>query len=197
MGLVEKHLNTSSTKSLEVSLDAISQFSMFGCLNSTSAQINNYKETFIKKIQPLVKKCLEPAVYAWCYLGLTMADETFPSSENTMFEEAIYATYLTKQIDNLFALGEGLAILSDGWSSKNMKGLIDIPGTVLSIEFYPKRCEPILNNVLAFCDNPKPSLRKAGCIWLLSMVQYCTDDIIISRLEEIQKASFYEMLIRP
>lgn len=188
LGLVEKHLNTSSTKSLEVSLDAISQFSMFGCLNSTSAQINNYKETFIKKIQPLVKKCLEPAVYAWCYLGLTMADETFPSSENTMFEEAIYATYLTKQIDNLFALGEGLAILSDGWSSKNMKGLIDIPGTVLSIEFYPKRCEPILNNVLAFCDNPKPSLRKAGCIWLLSMVQYCTDDIIISRLEEIQKA---------
>jgi proteasome component ECM29 len=189
--LLDKNLSSSSTKLLKISLDAICQLSMFGCLGPTltlSPHIDSFKEKLIEKLTPLVKKCNESAIYTWCYLGLTYDNPLLSNDTSTIFEKLIYETHTTKQIDNLFSTGEGLAILSNGWLSKNMKDLNDIIGTQTPEYLNPNRCTYILDQVLKYCKTTKPSLRRAACIWLLSIVQYCPDKIIFERISEIQNA---------
>lgn len=189
--LIEKHLNLTSTKSMKISLDAISELSMFNCLGPTvklSQSVDSFKAKVIEVLRPLVKKCYEPAVYTWCYLALTVNNSEFSTQTPTPFEEVIYETHTAKQMDNLFATGEGLAILSDGWASKNMKDLNDISSIPSPTGLNPNRCRVILDQVLTYCKTTKPNLRKAACIWLLSLVQYCADKIILERINEIQSA---------
>ncbi|GAV27135.1 hypothetical protein PMKS-000596 [Pichia membranifaciens] len=191
--LVQKNLNTSSTIQLKMALDCISQLSMFGCLGpqlQLSSSVESFKIKFAEKLKPLVLKCNELAIYAWCYLSLSCNsnDENMVAGELNSFEKTLYETHVTKQTDNHFTTGEGFAILCDGWSSSFMKDKNDIPDCKVSIGLNPKRCNVILDNILKFCKTTKPSLRKASCIWLLSIIQYCTDDIIMDKINDIQFA---------
>lgn len=189
--LIEIHLNTSNTKSLRMSLDCISQLSMFGCFGpvlSFSSKTEYYKQKYIEKLKPLVKKCLEPAIQTWAYLGLSFVNIEKSAEIPTVFEEILYETHNTKQIDNLFTSGEALAVLSDGWLSKKMSNMNDVPGTQISNVLVPDRSQIILDQILTYSKTTKPSLRKASCIWLLSLVQYSTSDIILERISEIQVA---------
>ena len=67
---------------------------------------------------------------------------------------------------------------------------MDIPDA--TVEYIPhdtSRVAALLNNILAACRNTQPSLRKAGCIWLLSLVQYCNNlDAVRSKAAEIHVA---------
>lgn len=190
--LIEGNLNSSSTRQLRMALDCISQLSMFGCLGpqlQLSSSVESFKTKFVEKLKPLVLKCNEFAIYAWCYLSLSYCnDENTVDGELNSFEQIIYETHVTKQTDNHFTTGEGFAILCDGWSSSFMKDKNDIPDCKVSIDLNPKRCKIILDNILTFCKTTKPSLRKASCIWLLSIVQYCTDEIIMEKINDIQFA---------
>lgn len=188
--LIEKNLNTSSTKLLKMTLNCISQLSMFGCLGpdlKLSSSLDVYKDKFIEFLKPLVEKCNESSIYPWCYLALSFQNDNNNNKLN-LFEEKLYETHTTKQTDNLFTIGEGFAILCDGWSSDFMKDKNDIPESKNPLNLNPNRCNIILDNILKFCKTTKPSLRKASCIWLLSIVQYCSDQIIIDRISEIQFA---------
>ncbi|TID15442.1 hypothetical protein CANINC_004408 [Pichia inconspicua] len=190
LDLILKGLDASRTNLLSASLDCISQLSMFGCLGPAiefSSSVSSMKHKFIEKIEPLVKKGFEPAVYSWCYLALSF-DSSSHKDEFTSFETIILNTYTTKQIDNLFVTGEGLSILSEGWLSNVMSNNNDIVSIEVTQMSYQSRCSFILDHVLNNCKTAKPNLRKASCIWLLSLVQYCQSSTINERLGEIQKA---------
>ncbi|KAG0682546.1 proteasome component M29 [Pichia californica] len=192
LNLIEKNFNSSTTKLFKMNLDCISQLSMFGCLGPNlklSSSLDDYKIKFVEKLKPLVEKCNESSIYPWCYLALSYNSlEEERVSELNLFEKALYETHNTKQTDNLFTSGEGFAILCDGWSSNFMKDKNDIPGCSIPSNLNPNRCSIILDNILQYCKTTKPSLRKSACIWLLSIVQYCSDNIIIDRISEIQFA---------
>lgn len=191
LALLEHALNPSSTKLLRMALDCISQLSMFGCLGpdiKLCSTVDSYKEKFVEKLKPLVQKCNEHAIYTWCYLSLSYSNPLSENQELNLFEKNLYETHTTKQPDNLFTTGEGFVILCDGWSSNFMKDKNDIPECDNPITLNPNRCKVILDTILTSCKTTKPSLRKASCIWLLSIVQYCTDEVILERISEIQFA---------
>lgn len=192
LSMIEKNLNSSSSRQLKMTLVSISQLSMFGCLGPSlqfSTSIDSFKVRIVEKLKGFVLKCDEFAIYAWCYLALSYdSGRQQDVKELNIFEKALYETHTTKQTDNHFTTGEGFAILCDGWASSFMKDKNDIPDSKIKVSLNPNRCDVILANILAFCKTTKPSLRRASCIWLLSIVQYCSDKVIMDRLSEIQYA---------
>ncbi|EEQ44746.1 conserved hypothetical protein [Candida albicans WO-1] len=93
-------------------------------------------------------------------------------------------------VEYLFTSGEALVVAAAGLNSKLLSKQLDIPDA--TVEYIPhdtSRVAALLNNILAACRNTQPSLRKAGCIWLLSLVQYCNNlDAVRSKAAEIHVA---------
>ncbi|CAI5758290.1 unnamed protein product [Candida verbasci] len=153
-------LQASNTYS--IALDGISQLAMFGSLK------NSFK--FKEIIRSRVKKIDEKSVLALAYLTLLDKKEGF---ELTKDEQIIYDTYVSKQIEYIFTSSEALVIATSGWDSTLLQKQLDIPGESIKHINQVDRVSIILKYIFEACQNTKPSLRKAGCIWLLSLVQHC------------------------
>ncbi|KAG7665679.1 ECM29 [[Candida] subhashii] len=177
-----------------IALDSISQLCMFGTLGPIINQdLINYIEKFREIIRAKVKKIDERSVLALGYLTLT--SERQITEEMTEDEQIIYDTHISKQIEYIFTSSEALLLASAGWDSKLLDKQLDIQGeSVKYISRDTSRVEIILKTVLKACSNTKPSLRKAGCIWLLSLVQYCGHlEVVRSRAPELH-VSFMRFL---
>ncbi|VEU21958.1 DEKNAAC102976 [Brettanomyces naardenensis] len=209
LSLIDKYLESSSSTKSAASLNCLSQLSMFGCLGpirQLSKGLSKYKVSFIRKLKPLIKKHQDDlTAMTWSFLGLSgtpedeigqsdgdEADENEVTKVLTPFERALYEAHSTKHLDYLFSIGEALTVLAYGWKSQIMDGKIDVQNAPVGIEQLTpsiNRISVILDVVLKACDHTQPSVRKAGCIWLLSLVQYCGDSKDIkSSLNEIQVA---------
>lgn len=166
-----KNLNT-----YNVALDCISQLAMFGVLGpelEVDIRIKACVSKLIEEIKIRVKKCDEKSVLTLSYLAMACNDTT-NTEQLDQYEKLVYDTHVSKQIEYVFTSGEAFTILAAGWDSKVLERQMDIQDE--AIEYIPKntsRLPFILKMTLQSCKNTKPSLRKAGCIWLLSLVQYC------------------------
>ncbi|CCH42235.1 hypothetical protein BN7_1779 [Wickerhamomyces ciferrii] len=163
-------------------------------LSSNDSRLNGAATTAITQIALFVKKSDERSVLAWSVLSLSEEEST--GDEFTKFEEAIYETHITKQVESLFTSGEAFSILAAGWDSKYLKKQIEIQSEDLVFHTYPRsnRLTFILNKILQASSSTKPSLRKAGCIWLLSIVQYCGHLPIISEKSGAIHVTFMKFL---
>lgn len=163
------------SRTYHFSLQAVSQLAIFGTLGPIIRIYEGAKEharEILQAIEPHVKKLDEPSVIAYAHLSLVF-DEKTPSEGMNEFEKVIYDTHTSKQIEYIFSSGEALLIVGGGWESGVLQRSRDIQGeTVDYIPSNTARIPFILETVLESCANTKPSLRKAGCIWLLSLVLY-------------------------
>lgn len=192
---VESLLNSIGDNSLESSVtECVGQLAMFGGLGPTLElypSVSDDANRLVELLRPKVKKCDEKSVIAYSQLSLAFLNKT-PSLDEDLndFEKAIYETHVSKQIEYIFTSGEALLIAAGGWESKVLQRSIDIQSE--SIRYIPsdtKRVPHVLDVILKACANTKPSLRKAGCIWLLSFVQYLGDHSYIkSKSREIHVA---------
>lgn len=156
-------------------LESVSQLSIFGVFGpSINKELKSYLRKFIDIVKPKAKKCEEKSVLALAYLSLSIPTESKNIEELNEFEQTIYDTHVSKQVEFTFTSGEALLILVAGWQAKNLQKEMDIQGEVIKhIPADTSRLQVVLDLVLKACSNTKPSLRKAGCIWLLSLVQFC------------------------
>ncbi|ODV79379.1 ARM repeat-containing protein [Suhomyces tanzawaensis NRRL Y-17324] len=167
-----------------VVLECIDQLSVYGALGPIiNPEMEEYVKKFIDAIRPKVKKCDEKSVVALASLALALGKKVIELDNNppieiledlNLVEQLIYDTHVSKQVEYTFTSGEAFVIATAGWESKLLERQIDIQGE--KVEFVPSdlsRLPIILDRVLKSCANTKPSLRKASCIWLLSLVQYC------------------------
>ncbi|EMG49100.1 hypothetical protein G210_0210 [Candida maltosa Xu316] len=156
-----------------LALDAVSQLAMFGVLGPViNSQFVSFTDKFKEIIRSRVKKIDERSVLALGYLTLTSDKQEGDSLTDD--EQIIYNTYISKQVEYVFTSGEALVLDAAGWDSKLLSKQVDIPGE--TIKYVPSnlsRVTTLLNTVLTACRHTQPALRKAGCIWLLSFVQYC------------------------
>ncbi|CCD26200.1 Ecm29p NDAI_0H00260 [Naumovozyma dairenensis CBS 421] len=118
----------------------------------------------------------EIAIATWGYLSL-YSNEFDENLKSEIFYEKLFDTYTSKQVEFLFTTGEVMSILAGGWNSKfllKQLDLLDINPSISSLQttFNDQHLDTILDKVLKSCDSTKPSLRKASCIWLLSILQY-------------------------
>lgn len=125
------------------------------------------------------------AVETWGYLSL-YSDE-FGQFE--LFFKKLFETHVSKQVDYLFSAGEALSILAGGWYSKFLSQQLDVLGISredLQKKFGDRNLSYVIDQVFMACDSTKPNLRRASCLWLLSIVQYLgKDNHLSSRCSEI------------
>lgn len=165
-----------TTNTFNVALECISQLSIFGVLGpeiKRTDRIRDCVSVFVDEIKARVRKCDEKSVLSLSYLTMTISEGTATETLDVN-EKLVYETHISKQIEYVFTSGEAFSILAAGWDSKFLDRQWDIQGE--TIQFIPRntsRLPFILKMILESCSNTKPSLRKAGCIWLLSLVQYC------------------------
>lgn len=170
------------SRSYDAVLESLSQLAIFGVLGPQLELYDDIKKdvrSFKEVIIPRAKKCHELSVLALLKLELSLA-ETYDSMQNdelTETEQIIYDTHTSKQLDYTLASGEAFAIVAGGWKSRILQQELDIQGVqVAHVPQSTGRLPVILKNVLEACANTKPSLRRAGCLWLLSLVQYLSGE---------------------
>lgn len=169
-------------KHFNVLLSGINELCKYGFLNNETykSSLNSMRNLVIAKL----KKFDERSVLSFAFLSFVC--------ENDDYIEILYNTHTCKQIEFLFASGEALCIVANGWKAANLYNTIDVQN-VTAKELYRltkvNQLEYLLKMVLKGAGDTKPSLRKACCIWLLCIVQYCGNSaVVVSKSREIQIA---------
>lgn len=174
-------------------LEAIYQLSIFGAVGpEINVSAAEYVTKIIESITPKVKKCDEKSTLTLATLSLSFKKDTTEKNENDLYplEQLIYDTHISKQVEFTFGSGEAFTIMTAGWQSKCLARQLDITGAI--VKYLPQdtsRLVVILETVLQATASTKPLLRKASCIWLLSLLQFCGHiESVKKRSNEIQIA---------
>lgn len=184
-----------------VSLQAVTELAIFGTLGPNYIAYDTVTEDVQKIydiIQPKAKSCNESSVIALSKLALAIPS-TYKIGDDLKLsdtEQLVVDTNISKQIDFTFASGEALVILAGGWTSNILQQTLDIQGA--TIKWLPEKTDRlpiVLDYVLTSCAQTKPSLRKAGCIWLLSIVQYLGHLPLIKEKSQEIHLAFMKFLV--
>lgn len=201
LSIIHYNLQAKSSEKIYVAMDSLSQLALFGCLGpkiQILQNINDQKRKFIEELKPLLRSTHEDlAAMTWSYMSLTCLPSNLDTqveadniTDNYTFESALFETYSTSHTNFLFSVGEAFTILAMGWNSGKLSTKFDLSDSDIQItELIPKfdHVDQILEVIFRACKSTKPKLRKAGCIWLLSMVQFCKGSPeIIHQLPRLQ-----------
>lgn len=185
--LINGFISKESLSAKNVVFAVLSQLTKYGLLSKLPDQkrqdlvtslIDNLKKNYMND---------ETATEILAYLSL-YADE----STTVAICDLLFNTFNSKQIDYTFTVGEGWSIVAGGWYSKKLIYSIDVLApeltAILKKKFTDKNFEHVLKRIMGMCVNPNPNQRKAGTIWLLSLVQYLGElDLIKDNCSEIHK----------
>ncbi|KAK6205621.1 proteasome stabiliser-domain-containing protein [Scheffersomyces amazonensis] len=190
------HLKNVDSSLYYTVLECINQLAIFGVLGPVvNQELNSFVLQFIESIKLKVKKCDEQSVITLSYLTLALGKSTSTSEEINQYEQMIYDTHISKQVEYTFTSGEAFSVMGCGWQSTYLVKYLDIQGEdIIYIPNDISRLSIILQVVLQACANTKPSLRRAGCIWLLSLTQYCGHLSIIQQKSSEIHISFMRFL---
>ncbi|KAK9463258.1 proteasome stabiliser-domain-containing protein [Lipomyces oligophaga] len=152
----------------DVSILAILQLGIYGASSYCSQdQITNISEILMKNIKQTNS---EKSMQAYGALYISASNEA-----KTKAAEEIFTLHDVKQVEFLMTSGEALAYITGGWDSTILRQSLDIQGLNSSelLSGADVILGPILDRILELAQSTKPSLKKASCIWLLSLVQFC------------------------
>lgn len=190
-------LESKNIKTSDSSIISIGEVAKVGGFTSAikSSKIETFKTRIIELLTPKVKNSNEKAIITLSYFALNEPESI--SEDFTDIEKTIFETYNSKQIEVFFTSGEAFSILSNGWNSTYLKNKLDIQSdhlTLLTFNFE-RRFLIILTKIIEFSKSSKPFLRKAGCIWLLSLVQFCKTNPEIKNYSNLIHISFMRFLV--
>ncbi|GEQ71220.1 hypothetical protein JCM33374_g4901 [Metschnikowia sp. JCM 33374] len=190
----------SDSRLYDTCIDGLSQIAIFGVLGpqlSLAGQDADHLQQLMDMVEPKLKSFHENSVLVLSKLALALPSTHESQSTDLLpIEQRIFDTHTSKQIEFIFTCGDALSILAGGWSSKLLKQNLDIQGQ--TIDYVPVttgRLEPILNHILNATTQSKPALRRAGCIWLLAIVQYLPNDPLIRVKAAEIHAAFMRFLV--
>lgn len=188
------------SKNYTTCLHAVSQLAIFGVLGPKFVAYETIAQDvgkILEVVQSKAKTCHELSVTTLAKLALSLPSTyDLEISEASDIEKLIYDTHISKQIDFTFSSGEALAILAGGWEATVLQQNLDVQGA--AVEWLPKetnRLPFVLEHVLESCAQTKPALRKAGCIWLLSLVQYLGHMSLIKEKGKEIHVAFMKFLV--
>jgi len=185
--IVNALLETKDQTILDAAVRSFSEISIFAVVHGDYFQ-NTYTR-ILDRLTELGKKGKEKAVLAIGHFAVV-----FPSSHKPIVDEllqALFAFHENRQVEVNFAAGEAIACLAGGWQSKSVRGKVDIAGyenTKPTEGQAEERLGEVLKTVVGMMSDTKPSLRKAVCVWVLCLLEYCGEEKQVkSRLGEMQK----------
>lgn len=181
----------SNYRTYKVVLECVSQLFIFDVLSIKSDELEERKQYinhFVGVIIENVKKYDERSIIAMSHIAFPNAIED-DSEELNKYEKLIFDTHNSRRIEGHFVSGEAFCIFGAGWNTQLVYNLFDIQeeNPNMSMDSTP-RLKVILGHICKACTASKPSLRKAACIWLLSLVQYCGHlDAVKNKAEHIHQ----------
>lgn len=175
-------LKSTNKSIVTVAATAVGQMALCG--------LHGPKDTILDSLDSLLghaKKENETAIIAAGRVLYTSWHE-LNTSEQLEALDRIYALHEIRRAEFHFALGEALAVSALRFQSTSTITDFDIEGK-MPADIHAGLFDRLLSDVLDQCRLTKPSLKRATCIWLLSLVQFCKlNDSIQPRLQEIQAA---------
>ncbi|PWW76166.1 ARM repeat-containing protein [Tuber magnatum] len=185
--VVNTLLETRDQTILDAAVQSFSEISIFAVAHG-----DYFEKTYPKildRLTELGKKGKEKAVLAIGHLATV-----FPSSDKPIVDkllQALFAFHENRQVEVNFATGEAIACLAGGWRSKSVRGKVDIAGYENANptgDLVEERLGEVLETVMGRMSDTKPSLRKAVCVWMLCLLEFCGEEQQVkSRLGEMQK----------
>ncbi|KAJ5913485.1 hypothetical protein N7504_002368 [Penicillium tannophilum] len=109
-------------------------------------------------------------------LGLvTLTFARTPSATSLLSDylDSLYSLHEIKSPEVQFTVGEALSNVSIGWASRALIQEFDVDAEFPQSDVPRTVFADICDKIITDCVAPKPSLRKASAIWLLSLVKNC------------------------
>ncbi|KAJ5085652.1 hypothetical protein N7532_010423 [Penicillium argentinense] len=107
-------------------------------------------------------------------LTITLSrDQSANSSLFGDFRDSLYNMHEIRSPEVQFTVGEALSNVAVGWDSRALIQDFDVDAGFPHSDVPRTVFAEVCDKVIADCTAPKPSLRKASAIWLLSLVKNC------------------------
>ncbi|KAJ5948430.1 hypothetical protein N7454_001737 [Penicillium verhagenii] len=106
-------------------------------------------------------------------VALTFAREPSASSILRDYLDSLYSLHEIKSPEVQFTVGEALSNVTVGWASRALVQEFDVDSEFPESDVPRTVFADVCDKVITDCVAPKPSLRKASAIWLLSLVKNC------------------------
>ncbi|KAJ5834299.1 Proteasome stabiliser ECM29 [Penicillium robsamsonii] len=152
--------------------EAIGQLSLSGVLSLDIITEDGWKK-ILGKLSRDAKTENQIPISSLGLLTMTFSRSGSDSTLFTDFLSSLYSLHEIRSPEVQFTVGEALSNVAVGWDSRALIQDFDIDAEFPRSDVPRTVFTVICDKVIADCIAPKPSLRKASAIWLLSLVKNC------------------------
>jgi proteasome component ECM29 len=155
---------------LDAAIQSFSEICVFAVVEGE--YFRDTHSRILTRLSELGKKGKEKAILAIGYFSIV-----FPSSSSIVdgLLEALFAFHENRQVEVNFTTGEAIACVAGGWHCKAIRGKVDLAGyedaKILDV-IDKERLGKVVGMVIGKMSDTKPSLRKAVCMWMLSLLEF-------------------------
>ncbi|KAI1906458.1 proteasome component M29 [Ophidiomyces ophidiicola] len=153
----------------EAVIVSVGELSLASLLSADLLPENGFRE-MLGTVLDDAKKGKESAIIALGRLSLAFREE------KELFDRllsSLYSFHELRGIEIQLSIGEALSVVAVGWASKSLLTIFDVDSERPQSHIPSHVLSDMLVNILRDCKSPKPSLKRASVVWLLSLVQYC------------------------
>lgn len=151
---------------------AIGQLSLSGILSLDTLPEDGWKKVQ-SKLSSDAKSENDIPIATLGLLTLTFSRVHSDSSLFSDFLTSIYSLHEIRSPEVQFTVGEVLSNVAVGWDSRALIQEFDVDANFPQSDVPRTVFADVCDKIIANCVAPKPSLRKASAIWLLSLVKNC------------------------
>ncbi|KAJ5408305.1 hypothetical protein N7509_002188 [Penicillium cosmopolitanum] len=152
---------------------AIGQLSLSGTLSLKTLPEDGWKKVQQKLAGDAKKSEHETPILSLGLLTVTFSRDESTASTFSEFLNSLYSLHEVRSPEVQFTIGEALSNVAVGWDSRALIQDFDVDAPFPSSGVPRKVFVEVYDKIIADCTAPKPSLRKASAIWLLSLVKNC------------------------
>ena len=152
---------------------AIGQLSLAGILSLKTLPGDDGWKKVHEKLVKDAKSEHETPILSLGLLTLTFSRDESAASLFGEFLGSLYNMHEVRSPEVQFTIGEALSNVAVGWDSRALIQDFDVDSEFPSSDVPRKVFVEVYDKIIADCVAPKPSLRKASAIWLLSLVKNC------------------------
>ncbi|KAJ5172303.1 hypothetical protein N7492_004896 [Penicillium capsulatum] len=159
---------------------AFGQLSLSGILLPQTLSEDGWKKVQ-QKLSSDAKSEHDTPITSLGLLALTFSRAQPDSASSGEFRNSLYSLHGIRSPEIQFTVGEALSNVAAGWDSRALIQDFDVDAESPRSDVPRTVFVEICDKIIADCTAPKPSLRKASAIWLLSLVKNC------GHLQEMQE----------
>lgn len=159
---------------------AFGQLSLSGILSPETLSEDGWKKVQ-QKLSSDAKSEHDIPITSLGLLALTFSRVQSDSPLAGEFRNSLYSLHEIRSPEVQFTVGEALSNVAVGWDSRALIQDFDVDAESPRLDVPRSIFVEVCDKIIADCTAPKPSLRKASAIWLLSLVKNC------GHLQEMQE----------